>query len=555
MFSETFLLVSSAIGIVTTIVCFGILYMSRIGVEQKNLSLCFYILLLFHLGFFIEFVLNKGQPGSIGMALQYISGIILFFGAVFVFASEYTMELPKPLTVVLIVLALCNVVSCIFFGRVHSIVLFSICGLVAIFPLVVQCILFRKKYKSCPLSSAKKNATLLFTLLFVPQVFLMIHLWAYHLHATIFYISILLAVCEIFITVFAARDRFVTLRDLRYQGVVDSIDEPLLIINASSAVVAANENACSLFPECRPVLDDESPVPLPHILAPILTDFQNNVVHEDVHYVYVNWNVFEPYIKKIEHQEQVYGYILRLHDVTEYHNSYLKLSASNTRLQRDIVNTHSVIESMRSKAVSGAIQFLRDRDESSGDHMRRSSNYTSILARQMRADGLYKDIMTDDFIETLIQVAPLHDVGKFFVAEEILKKPDQLTPQEYESVKSHVAMGAQMIDRMVVNNKDDLYYQLAREVTLYHHEWWDGSGYLSGLRGETIPLSARIVSVSTVFDLVSTNRPFQAARSFDEAFNIILAASGTQFDPSIIESFKNAKEQLFSAYTQMVQLA
>lgn len=140
------------------------------------------------------------------------------------------------------------------------------------------------------------------------------------------------------------------------------------------------------------------------------------------------------------------------------------------------------------------------------------------------------------------------------LCQKILKKPDQLTPHEYEAVKSHVSLGAQMIDRMMVTG-DDLYYQIAKDVALYHHEWWDGSGYLSGLRGESIPLAARVVSVSTVFDLVSTNRPFQSAASFDEAFDIIVASSGTQFDPKIIQSFINAKEAFRSAYTQMVKLS
>lgn len=546
--------ISCAFSVITALVCLTVLYVHRSGKELRNLSYVFFAQLLFQIGYSLSVFYDGFTAFTPGSILQFFGGLLVLFLTVFVLASEYSVEIPKPLQIALTVFLFVQFVVVLALNERTPMAVFIVCSVLNLSFLIFDCMVFAFKLKKEKNPSSRKNAKLLFVHMFVPQIVLFVHLWVLYGRNPWCVANILLAFGQIAITVFSVRNHFVLFSDIAYQSVVDSLEDPVFIINTEGTVVRVNKGGSDLFEECKPALNPPYVAPLPKLLEPIYTDHVNEVEHEDVRYVYVNWNVFEPFISNIVHDETVYGYVLRLHDVTNYHNSNLKLSASNNKLQRDIASTRSLVNDMRSKAVSGAIQFLHDRDESSGDHMRRSSNYTLILLRQMKADGVYSEQLTDDYIEKLVQVAPLHDVGKFFVAEEILKKPDQLSPQEYEAVKSHVSMGAQMIDRMMVSG-DDLYYQIAKDVALYHHEWWDGSGYLSGLRGESIPLSARVVSVATVFDLVSTNRPFQAAASFDESFDIIVASSGTQFDPKIIQSFVNAKESFRAAYTQMVQLS
>ncbi len=546
--------ISCGFAIIVSLSCLAILFLQRSGREQRNLSFAFFSVLLFQVGYTLSVIYDEFGAYAPGSVLQYFGGLAILFLSVFVLASEFSVEVPKWAVICLSLFLLIQTVIIILFNLETPYVVFIVCAVLNSVFLIADCLVLRYKLKREKIPSARKNAKLLFVLMFIPQIVLFIHLWVFYGRNPWCVANVLLALAQIAITVFSMRDHFVPFSDIAYQSVVDSLEDPVFVLDMEENVVRVNKGGCSLFEECTPALNPPYFAPLPHLLEQIYLDHVNKVTHDDIRYVYVNWNVYEPFVSDIMHRNQTYGYVLRLHDVTQYHNANLKLSASNNKLQRDVANVRSLVDDMRSKAVSGIIQFLHEHDENSGEHMRRSSNYTLLLLRQMKEDGVYADELTDDYMEKLVQVAPLHDVGKFFVSEEILKKPDQLTPHEYEAVKSHVSLGAQMIDRMMVTG-DDLYYQIAKDVALYHHEWWDGSGYLSGLRGESIPLAARVVSVSTVFDLVSTNRPFQSAASFDEAFDIIVASSGTQFDPKIIQSFINAKEAFRSAYTQMVKLS
>ena len=117
----------------------------------------------------------------------------------------------------------------------------------------------------------------------------------------------------------------------------------------------------------------------------------------------------------------------------------------------------------------------------------------------------------------------------------------------------HVTSGTKLIDRLFVNDTSDLFYTLAKDVALYHHEWWDGTGYPKGLKEEEIPLGARIVALANEFDLLTVKRPPTVPYSFAEAYTTILSSSGKQFDPEIVEAFKNARKEFLEMYEQVTK--
>jgi putative two-component system response regulator len=163
------------------------------------------------------------------------------------------------------------------------------------------------------------------------------------------------------------------------------------------------------------------------------------------------------------------------------------------------------------------------RDDDTGQHTRRVGHMSAQIARVL---GL------PDSEVTLIQrAAPLHDVGKIAIADAILLKPGKLTPVEFEQMKTHTTRGAQMLG----GGRFPL-LQRAEEIALTHHERWDGTGHI-GLRGETIPLSGRIVTVADVFDALTNERPYKKAWSRVDAIAEIVAQSGRQFDPAVVEAF------------------
>jgi putative two-component system response regulator len=140
--------------------------------------------------------------------------------------------------------------------------------------------------------------------------------------------------------------------------------------------------------------------------------------------------------------------------------------------------------------------------------------------------------LPDAEVELIEQAAPLHDLGKITIPDALLLKPGRLTSGEYEQIKEHSIAGAS-----ILAGSKSAVLQLARDIALTHHEWWDGSGYPSGLRGEEIPLAGRIVGIVDVFDALTHDRPYKPPWAYAEALAEIHRLSGTQFDPRIVGAF------------------
>jgi len=161
-------------------------------------------------------------------------------------------------------------------------------------------------------------------------------------------------------------------------------------------------------------------------------------------------------------------------------------------------------------------------DYDTGSHIKRVSEYSAVLAEAYGCD--------EEFIYRLKLFSSLHDVGKVGISDGLLKKPGKYTHIEFEKMKEHVVIGGRMLDNPDIDG-------MARDIALYHHERWDGSGYTAGLRGEGIPLEARIVSIADVYDALTTERVYKKAYSEGEAHGIIREGAGKQFDPRIVSLF------------------
>ncbi|MBP5607834.1 MAG: HD domain-containing protein [Lachnospiraceae bacterium] len=194
---------------------------------------------------------------------------------------------------------------------------------------------------------------------------------------------------------------------------------------------------------------------------------------------------------------------------------------------------------------NGLIYILADlvesRDKNTGDHVRKTAAYVRLILQILRENGQYPDVVTDDYIEDVCNSAPLHDVGKIKVSDVILNKPGKLTDEEFEIMKSHALAGKEVVESAMKLTTDPGYLKEALNLAAYHHEKWNGKGYPCGLKGEEIPLSARIMAVSDVFDALVSKRSYKKPFSFEDAMKIIEEGAGSHFDPVIAELFvKNA---------------
>jgi len=188
--------------------------------------------------------------------------------------------------------------------------------------------------------------------------------------------------------------------------------------------------------------------------------------------------------------------------------------------------------------------LIEDRDLETGEHVKRTSYYVELLARRAKAEGLYKDVLTDEYIERLTKAAPLHDIGKISVSDSILLKPGKLTKEEFEMMKRHALDGGSIIRQVFGGLEDEEYVSMAADVATAHHEKWDGSGYCQGLAGEDIPLCARIMAIADVFDALISKRCYKEAFPLDKAFGIIDESSGNHFDPELAKVFIGLRPEI-----------
>ena len=177
------------------------------------------------------------------------------------------------------------------------------------------------------------------------------------------------------------------------------------------------------------------------------------------------------------------------------------------------------------------------RDPETGGHIRRTRAYVKSLAEHIKGRPAFSNIVNDEFIECLYQSAPLHDLGKVGVRDNILLKPGALDFEEFEEMKRHTQYGKKVIDAAQAKLADASFLKFAGEMAESHHEHWDGKGYPNGLKGEGIPLSGRIMAIADVYDALISSRPYKKGLSHEEAVEMILAGSGTKFDPRLVEAF------------------
>ena len=171
-----------------------------------------------------------------------------------------------------------------------------------------------------------------------------------------------------------------------------------------------------------------------------------------------------------------------------------------------------------------------------------------MLAREMQKDERYHDQLPDSVIETIENAAPLHDVGKIAISDTILLKPGRLTPEEFEEIKTHTSKGGQMIQGIFSNFNDTAFLNMAEEIASSHHEWWNGRGYPKGLKGEEIPLAARIMAVADVYDALVSKRVYKDPIVHEQALEIIFSESGTHFDPGVIDALRRIQDQIPGIY-------
>ena len=231
-------------------------------------------------------------------------------------------------------------------------------------------------------------------------------------------------------------------------------------------------------------------------------------------------------------------------EVENLYRAFLKNTEDTARYVDELQEKTQTISEMQRGLIMVLADMVENRDESTGDHVRKTAAYTKIIMNGLRKLGYYKEELTDQFVSDVVYAAPLHDVGKIQVPDAVLNKPGKLTDDEFEIMKSHTTKGAEILEQAIESVPGASYLNEAKNLAAYHHEKWNGKGYPYGKAGEDIPLSARIMAVADVFDALVSKRCYKEPFTFEKAMDIIKEDAGTHFDPKVVEAFVNSEDEV-----------
>lgn len=231
-------------------------------------------------------------------------------------------------------------------------------------------------------------------------------------------------------------------------------------------------------------------------------------------------------------------------EVEQLHGSLQKLSSDSISYIDKLESNAKTIKKLQNGMIMDFANMVESRDQNTGDHIKKTAYYVFRIAKELKKEGLYTDILTDEYIEKIVRSAPLHDIGKIKISDVILNKPGRLTEEEFEIMKTHTSEGKYILEHTTVNKLDSEYLKEAENMAYYHHERWDGTGYPCKLKGDEIPVCARIMAVADVFDALVSKRSYKGPFTFEKAIEIIKEESGTHFDPRVVDAFLNVSEDL-----------
>ena len=239
-----------------------------------------------------------------------------------------------------------------------------------------------------------------------------------------------------------------------------------------------------------------------------------------------------------------------------------KQSYSNEHIEflNNIANTVShvlektvVVENLVSAAINGLAKLAESRDPETGDHLTRMALYSAIIAEELALQGEYTELITPQYVRDVYNFAPMHDIGKVGISDDILLKPGRLDPEERQEMERHPTIGGEVLRKaeQQMQAMGHSIFTIGIEIAECHHEKFDGSGYPKQLKQNEIPLSARIVAAADVFDALTSKRPYKEAWSVERTLEVMQEDSGIHFDPEVIAAMLRALPAIMDIYDRL----
>ena len=350
----------------------------------------------------------------------------------------------------------------------------------------------------------------------------------------------------------------VCLYDITDTGIdtmVQTGDKGFISFDFNRRYLGCNETALGIFPELAEASVDKVLPADKTVAAQVnrwLDTFENDKTQNSFRYRHGD-NSYLVTLAYLYGGKRKGGYQFFLTDDTKRQQYVMLLNNFNMRLKDEVAEKTEHLVEMHEKLILGMATMVESRDNSTGGHIRRTSEGVRMLTDEIRKDNVME--LSDEFINNLIKAAPMHDLGKIAVDDVILRKPGRFEPWEFEKMKAHAKEGARIVHAILEGTDDAEFHEIAENVAHYHHERWDGSGYPEGLKGEEIPLEARIMAIADVYDALVSKRVYKDSMPFDKADSIIMEGMGTQFDPFLERYYVAARPRLEKYYSEQEAIA
>ncbi|MBR2283497.1 MAG: HD domain-containing protein [Ruminococcus sp.] len=340
------------------------------------------------------------------------------------------------------------------------------------------------------------------------------------------------------------------LPDTVIDTIVQNGDTGFISFDWGFRYLGSNETAKGIFPELSELTVDKTikTESLKSTLIKWLTDFSRDNTCDNVFYSKGD-QTFLINISYLSDGSHKRGYQMFITDDTKDQQYIALLDSFNTELKAEVAQKTEHIVEMHDNLILSMAMMVESRDNSTGGHIRRTSEGVRILIDEMKHGGEFE--LSERFCSNIIKAAPMHDLGKIAVADSILRKPGRFTEDEFAIMKTHAAEGARIVHEILKGTDDEDFRVLAENVAHYHHERWDGSGYPEGLKGEQIPLEARIMAIADVYDALVSKRFYKESMSFEQADSIIMEGMGKQFDKRLEPYYIAARPRLEEYYSNI----
>jgi len=514
---------------------------------QRTLLVILFTILISHVGYFIELIADDITTAYIGCCLGYLGKPFALMASLLLLLEYANIKIKKGyiLGVTLFFLFLtCMVVTNKYHNLYYTDIAFDtqksgsplvIVGhgifwyvyMISSFSIffAFSFIAFYE-FKNSKTSQARQMAIILFFVIF----FAFLGLFLYIFKLTFNYDSTLLGIMIgtiLLLILFTKYRMFGSITEAQHKALNES-KNGIIVVDARMSISYFNATAKSIVPELKINMGRK-------VEGKIIDDVENLKEGEIIH---VNDKVYSlSFDNEVVGNKRFVGKTYTFKEITEHYNY-------QETLNNEIKRVTKKLQGIQRNALISFADIVEARDGNTGEHVKSVSKTANLIATALRKNRKYAFSLTSDFISTITECAPLHDIGKISVPDHILTKPGKLTPEEFEIMKTHTLRGYQIIQDSIKELEEPNYVRISSEIALSHHERWDGTGYPNKLKGDDIPLSARIIAVADVYDALRMKRSYKDSYSKEKSIEIITEESGTHLDPEIVEAFLSIKDKL-----------